>query len=513
MDKQEIGRLVEQFKAGDHDAFQVLYDLTRPQAYFVAIKITKSEEDALDILQDSYIKAWEKLNTLEKPESFVPWFNQIVANAAKNYVCKAQPLLFSSEDDETAALNYQEETDEDFLPEKSLTKKESRRIVQEILDELPEDKKLCVILRHYEDMSTTQIAQALNISEGTVKSRLHYAHAKIKERVESLNKRGVTLFTGAALPFFIWLLGQYATTVRMGRRESALLFRHIVAGSSIAAAGATAGSAATAATAATAAATETTTAAAATTAAATAAAGTGGTVAAAAAALTVPKVAAIVAAGVMVVSGAAVGTKKVLNNKRAAEPTAIVTEATAAVAQTEERQLTTAAEETAGESTGEASAATQRTTIAAEQTKATASLNAVPRANTATTAPMRTTAAATTAAAKLTTTDVSTTASRPTTTAAPVTTTAAPPATAAPTTAKPTTTAAPKKAKVDMVVYLDEESTTQFSFEVDPGTALNTANLRSHFPAEYRDEMVSSPYADVPVAAEDGSYQFYIIVE
>lgn len=512
MDKQEIGRLVEQFKAGDHDAFQVLYDLTRPQAYFVAIKITKSEEDALDILQDSYIKAWEKLNTLEKPESFVPWFNQIVANAAKNYVCKAQPLLFSSEDDETAALNYQEETDEDFLPEKSLTKKESRRIVQEILDELPEDKKLCVILRHYEDMSTTQIAQALNISEGTVKSRLHYAHAKIKERVESLNKRGVTLFTGAALPFFIWLLGQYATTVRMGRRESALLFRHIVAGSSIAAAGATAGSAATAATAATAAATETTTAAAATTAAATAAAGTGGTVAAAAA-LTVPKVAAIVAAGVMVVSGAAVGTKKVLNNKRAAEPTAIVTEATAAVAQTEERQLTTAAEETAGESTGEASAATQRTTIAAEQTKATASLNAVPRANTATTAPMRTTAAATTAAAKPTTTAVSTTASRPTTTAAPVTTTAAPPATAAPTTAKPTTTAAPKKAKVDMVVYLDEESTTQFSFEVDPGTALNTANLRSHFPAEYRDEMVSSPYADVPVAAEDGSYQFYIIVE
>ena len=102
MDKREIAQLVEKSRRGDNDAFGKLYQLTEKQAYFIALRIAKNEDDALDILQDCYIKAMQKMDTLENPENFVAWFNQIVSNTSKNYVVKSKPMLFRDDEDEAA---------------------------------------------------------------------------------------------------------------------------------------------------------------------------------------------------------------------------------------------------------------------------------------------------------------------------------------------------------------------------------------------------------------------------
>ncbi len=80
---------------GDNFAFEALYNMAKNAAYFVALNITQNEQDAEDILHNSYIKAFQNLATLEKPEIFDHWFNRIVSNNAKDYIKKKNPVLFA----------------------------------------------------------------------------------------------------------------------------------------------------------------------------------------------------------------------------------------------------------------------------------------------------------------------------------------------------------------------------------------------------------------------------------
>ena len=90
---ERIAELVVKLQGGDNSAFNELYKLTSGRAYFVAFEITKNEQDAEDILQESYIKMLEKINTLDKPESFVSWFHHMVANKSKDSLKKKKPSL------------------------------------------------------------------------------------------------------------------------------------------------------------------------------------------------------------------------------------------------------------------------------------------------------------------------------------------------------------------------------------------------------------------------------------
>ena len=233
MEKSQIAQLVSKVLEGDEKAFESLYSLTNQNAYFVAKKIAKDEDAALDIFQDSYIKALEKLSTLSAPESFVSWFNQIVANTAKNYLCKSKAVLFDNEEDEHALRDWQTETDSDYLPEESLDTDETRKAIMDIIDSLPEDRRLCVLMHYYEDMPVGEIAEVLDVSEGTVKSHLFHARKKIKETIEDLRKKGVTILGVSAIPFFKWLLKRIGLSQTITHDTAACLFKLIKDGSVI----------------------------------------------------------------------------------------------------------------------------------------------------------------------------------------------------------------------------------------------------------------------------------------
>lgn len=271
MDKQEIALLATKAAQGDADAFNELYLQTRDAAYFVALSITKNEDDAADMVQEAYLTAWQKLATLDKPESFSSWFNQITANAARMFLRKRKPLLFTEEED---AFDWEPEHDDEYVPHKNMDTAETKRLIMAIVDELPEDQRLCVMLHYFDEMPVAEIASSIEVSVNTVTSRLFYARKKISTGVQALEqKHGLRLYAAAPMPLFIWALKQ------MAAGSAANLPSAVLGGTAAAAGGAAAASAGTAGT---------------STAAAGAAKGT---------AVAMPKIIASITAGAVVVGG------------------------------------------------------------------------------------------------------------------------------------------------------------------------------------------------------------------
>ena len=205
--REHITELVQQAMKGDHRAFNDLYLLTRDRAYFVAFSITKNEQDALDILQDSYLKAWQRINTLQKAEQFPAWLNQITSNTAKDFIKLRKPHLFQPAGDaEITPLDLQAEKDREYIPDAAMDTAETRRLIMEIIDDLPEDQRLCVLMYYYDDIPLKEIATALEVSYSTVMSRLALARRKISNGVEIIEKKGTKLYSAAPIPLLIWLL-------------------------------------------------------------------------------------------------------------------------------------------------------------------------------------------------------------------------------------------------------------------------------------------------------------------
>lgn len=194
--------IVKAAQEGDNRAFEALYNMTKDSAYFIALSITKNEQDALDIMQDSYIKAFRSISTLDKPEVFDSWIGRIVANTSKNYISRKKPMLFEDMGTESIGEWNEEEFNKDYLPQESVDSKETSRLLMEIIDRLSEDKRLCILMYYYQEMSVKEISEALELPVTTVKYKLLAARAEIKKGVEDLEKRGTKIY--ALFPFTLF---------------------------------------------------------------------------------------------------------------------------------------------------------------------------------------------------------------------------------------------------------------------------------------------------------------------
>lgn len=196
-------------KNGDEAGFNFLYQETYRSKYYLALKYMQNEEAAKDVVQDAYIRAFEKLDTLENPESFASWLGIIVANTAKNALKKKNPMLFTdiSIDSEQEKFEYQiEDESVQNQPEIAYSQKETQELVHELIDSLSEEQRMCILMFHIEGQSISEIAEALGCSENTVKSRLNYGRKNIKVKAEELQKKGYKLYSFAPVPFLLYLL-------------------------------------------------------------------------------------------------------------------------------------------------------------------------------------------------------------------------------------------------------------------------------------------------------------------
>ena len=198
--------LIDAARKGDENALTDLYNRTTNAVYNTVKFLVKDEDAALDILQDTYIKAFSSLDQLQEAAKFPAWIKRISHNKAIDYLRKAQPLSFSSLSDEEDGEEPQFEDDRpENLPETVMDRKETARLIGEILDSLPDDQRACITLFYYDQLSIKEIADELGVAEATVKSRLQYARKKIEARVRDLEKSGTKLYGFAPLPFLLFL--------------------------------------------------------------------------------------------------------------------------------------------------------------------------------------------------------------------------------------------------------------------------------------------------------------------
>ncbi len=193
---------------GDKDAFGYIYEQTCREKRYIAIKYVRNDADAEDVVADAYVKAWERIGSLEDPNKVSAWLGQIVARIALDLLKKKKPKLFSDveKDVESMTSLERESIGSEDQPEKLYTVKEREDIIREMIDSLSDEQRICVLMYYYDEMSVSQIAEILNCPEGTVMSRLNYARKALRVKAEALQKKGYNFYSIAPLPLFIRLL-------------------------------------------------------------------------------------------------------------------------------------------------------------------------------------------------------------------------------------------------------------------------------------------------------------------
>ena len=195
--------IVQRAIAGESAALEELYNKTYSATYALAYQLLRNDE-AEDIVQEAYISAFANLSRLHDPEKFDVWVKQIVSNRCKDYFKKQKPTLFTEmETDEDDVLFEVADQKDTFRPEAAVDYSETKRIVSDLLGELPEEQRMCLLMFYGSEMTIPEIAAALSIPESTVKSRLNYGRKKMHESVSEFEKKNDIRLHGVA-PFAIF---------------------------------------------------------------------------------------------------------------------------------------------------------------------------------------------------------------------------------------------------------------------------------------------------------------------
>lgn len=219
-DNNNMTTLVAEARNGNQAAYEALYKQTKQMIYFTCFGLLKSEADAADQMQETYATAFQKLDMLDDPEKFPRWINRIAINKCKDFLI--QQKRWQSLSEERDISEEVPETEEDFLPEEYLMRQDMREIVQKIMQkELSDVQYRTVLLYYYDGLSLSEIAEWMDCSEGTVKSRLHKAKELIKTGVQKYSqKHDEKLYSIAVLPFLSRLLQLEAEQLQAPTLES-----------------------------------------------------------------------------------------------------------------------------------------------------------------------------------------------------------------------------------------------------------------------------------------------------
>ncbi len=180
-------QVIEKVLEGDAGAFEILILKYQSQIFYSALNIVKNKEYAEDICQDAFLKAYEKLDTLQDREHFYPWLKRIAVNLSLNHYERDKRIV--DVEDEDNDIDYFERLTTGECPEDYIIKDELKKYVKFFVDALPDKLRNVIILREVEDLSYEEISEMLKIPLGTVRSRLFNARQIIKER---LIKQGLT---------------------------------------------------------------------------------------------------------------------------------------------------------------------------------------------------------------------------------------------------------------------------------------------------------------------------------
>ncbi len=179
--------LLARCRSGDREAFQELVEKYQHKVFTIAIRYTGNESDACDLAQEVFIKVYQKLSMFRGESSFMTWLYQITANTCKDELRKRptqQPVSLDNHGSwHGAEVALVRETSKTAGPEEVAVNRELQRNLQLMLNQLPEEQRLILIMREIQGFSYDELAKQLECSLGTVKSRLSRARLALKDLV------------------------------------------------------------------------------------------------------------------------------------------------------------------------------------------------------------------------------------------------------------------------------------------------------------------------------------------
>ena len=180
--------LIADLCEGDETALAPLVEKYKRMVYRLAMQITKNHADADDVMQETFIKVYRSIRTFRKDAAFETWLYRIAVNEALNFVKRRErqresTLETASEAEYEAMTRYRAQIAND--PHIHAEKAELRHHVTEAVNNLSLKHRTVVILHEFEGLTHAEIASILNCSEGTVRSRLHYARKKLRTLLKS----------------------------------------------------------------------------------------------------------------------------------------------------------------------------------------------------------------------------------------------------------------------------------------------------------------------------------------
>ena len=187
--------LVKRAKSGDYQAFDLLVLKYQSRLISTAFKFVKDVQIAEDIVQDSFIKAFNTLESFREDSSFYTWIYRITVNTSKNFLVskKRKSELLNSDLSEEAS--YEIEPVETYSPEDLLQATQLQKVITETFDQLGEDTRTALTLRELDGLSYEQIADVVNCPVGTVRSRIFRGREVIDEAISQYKQDNKTNYS------------------------------------------------------------------------------------------------------------------------------------------------------------------------------------------------------------------------------------------------------------------------------------------------------------------------------
>ena len=189
--------------------WEKLYKDNYRAVYWTCLSFMKNKDDAEDITQNVFITAFEKLNDFEDEAKASSWLRTVAAHKCLDVLKLRRTVSLDERMEDEEMGEFSEPVDENFLPDEYAIDEEKRKIVMDIVRKsLTQEQYLTVIMFYFDEMSISDIAKAMGVPEGTIKSRLNTSRRKIKEGVEMYEKKNDKIY--AAVPFLSLLLQKQA---------------------------------------------------------------------------------------------------------------------------------------------------------------------------------------------------------------------------------------------------------------------------------------------------------------
>lgn len=174
--------LIRRAQKGDHDAFSALVNEHQRYVYNLALRVVKNEDEALDLAQEAFVRAWAALSNFKGQSQFRTWLYRIVTNLCYNRLPNLRRSLNDLGDD---VLENMPESSSGFdNPARGFESNELRSHLHGAIDMLDENYRLLIALRYQDELSYDEIAAALNLPLGTVKTGLFRAKEQLRKALE-----------------------------------------------------------------------------------------------------------------------------------------------------------------------------------------------------------------------------------------------------------------------------------------------------------------------------------------